>query len=232
MTLLKTLIFDMDGVLVDSMPYHVEAMQHIFDQMGVYMDQQVIYEREGEKTIDIIRLLLEKAGIDNGRFDLESIVEKYIEEFNIIVVLNAFEGMPECLEVLKNRYELAVVSGADKPIVHSVLNSLYPGLFSVVVTGDDVANGKPAPDPYLKALEMLNMQKNECIVIENAPVGIQAAKAAGLCCIAVPTYLDPQELHQADLVAMDHDLLIDLLLNLNSATPEACIKECAHSVKL
>nr|WP_292351267.1 HAD family phosphatase [Methanomethylovorans sp. PtaU1.Bin093] len=230
--MLKTLIFDMDGVLVDSMPYHVEAMQHIFDQMGVYMDRQVIYEREGEKTIDIVRLLLEKARIDKGRFDLEAIVGKYIEEFNVIAALKAFEGMPECLEVLKHRYELAVVSGADKPIVHSVLNNLYPDLFSVIVTGDDIDNGKPAPDPYLKAVEMLAMQKNECIVIENAPVGVQAAKAAGLCCIAVPTYLEPQELLQADLVVMDHDLLMDFLLDLRAGTPEACIKECAHSVKL
>ena len=224
MTLLKTLIFDMDGVLVDSMPYHVEAMQHIFDQMDVYMDQQIIYEREGEKTIEIVRLLLEKAGIDDDRFDLEAIVEQYIAEFNLIVVLHAFEGMPECLEVLKHRYTLAVVSGSDKPIVHNILKRMYPGLFSVVVTGDDVVNGKPAPDPYLKAVEMLAMQKSECIVIENAPVGVQAAKAAGLCCIAVPTYLEPDKLHQADLVVTDHDLLIDLLLDLRSAIPEACIK--------
>jgi len=229
--LLKTLIFDMDGVLVDSMPCHVEAMQHIFDKMGVYMDQQVIYEREGEKTIDIIRLLLEKAGIDNGSFDLETIVEKYIDEFNVIAALNAFKGMPECLEVLKHRYELAVVSGADKPIVHSVLNNLYPDLFSVIVTGDDIHNGKPAPDPYLKAVEILSVQKNECIVIENAPVGVQAAKAAGLCCIAVPTYLEPDKLRQADLVVMNHDLLIDLLLDLRSDIPKNCIKECAHFVR-
>lgn len=221
--MLKTLIFDMDGVLVDSMPYHVEAMQHIFDQMGVYMDPAVIYEREGEKTIDIIRLLLKKAGIDNDSFDPGAIVERYIEEFNIIVALKAFEGMPECLEVLKHRYELAVVSGSDKPIVHKVLNSLYPGLFSVVVTGDDVVKGKPAPDPYLKAVEILAMQKNECVVIENAPLGVQAAKAAGLCCIAVPTYLEPDKLHQADLVVMSHDLLIDLLLDLRSDIPEICI---------
>ena len=224
MTLLKTLIFDLDGVLVDSMPYHVEAMQHIFDQIDVYMDQQMIYEREGEKTIEIVRMLLEKAGSDDDRFDLEAIVEQYIAEFNLIVVLHAFEGMPECLEVLKQRYTLAVVSGSDKPIVHNILKRMYPGLFSVVVTGDDVVNGKPAPDPYLKAVEMLAMQKSECIVIENAPVGVQAAKAAGLCCIAVPTYLEPDKLHQADLVVTDHDLLIDLLLDLRSAIPEACIK--------
>lgn len=222
--MLKTLIFDLDGVLVDSMPYHVEAMQHIFDQIDVYMDQQMIYEREGEKTIEIVRMLLEKAGSDDDRFDLEAIVEQYIAEFNLIVVLHAFEGMPECLEVLKQRYTLAVVSGSDKPIVHNILERMYPGLFSVVVTGDDVVNGKPAPDPYLKAVEMLAMQKSECIVIENAPVGVQAAKAAGLCCIAVPTYLEPDKLHQADLVVTDHDLLIDLLLDLRSAIPEACIK--------
>ncbi len=229
--MLKTLIFDMDGVLVDSMPYHVQAMQHIFDRMGVHMDQQVIYEREGEKTIDIVRLLLEKAGITDGTFDLGKIVEKYIDEFNLIVELRTFESMPECLEVLRYRYKLAVVSGADSPIVHSVLKSLYPGMFSVVVTGDDIVHGKPAPDPYLKAVEILAIEKDECIVIENAPVGVQAAKAAGLCCVAVPTYLNPEELHQADLVVMDHDLLIDFLLNLRTGTPQACIKEGAHLVK-
>ncbi|WP_367343462.1 HAD family hydrolase [Methanomethylovorans sp.] len=229
--MLKTLIFDMDGVLVDSMPYHVEAMQHIFDQMGVYMDQQLIYEREGEKTIDIVRLLLEKAGTDNGSFDLEVIVERYIEEFNVIATLDPFVGMPECLEVLKHRYELAVVSGADKPIVHNVLNELYPDLFSVIVSGDDIDKGKPAPDPYLKAVELLSIQKDECIVIENAPVGVQAAKAAGLCCIAVPTYLEHDKLSLADSIVMNHDLLIDFLLDLRSDVPKTCIKRCAHPVK-
>lgn len=229
--MLKTLIFDMDGVLVDSMPYHVQAMQRIFDRMGIHMDQQIIYEREGEKTIDIVRLLLKKADVDHDSFDLNKIVENYIKEFNLIVELRTFESMPECLEVLRHRYKLAVVSGADSPIVHSVLKNLYPGIFSVVITGDDIVHGKPAPDPYLKAVEMLSMQKDECIVIENAPVGVQAAKAAGLCCVAVPTYLNPEELHQADLVVMDHDLLIDFLLNLRANTPQACIKESVHLVK-
>lgn len=230
--MLKTLIFDMDGVLVDSMPYHVQAMQRIFDKMGVHLDQQVIYEREGEKTIDIVRLLLEKEGVSAERFDLERIVETYIEEFNLIVELHAFKGMSECLEVLRHRYELAVVSGADRPIVHNILNSLYPGIFSVVITGDDIIHGKPAPDPYLKAVEMLSIQNNECMVIENAPVGVQAAKAAGLCCIAVPTYLKPEQLCLADIVVMDHYLLIDFLLNLRSEASEVFIKECTHSVKL
>lgn len=229
--MLKTLIFDMDGVLVDSMPYHVQAMQRIFDQLGVYMDHKVIYEREGEKTIDIVRLLLEKEGANDGRFNLEEIVKRYIEEFQLLVELHTFHGMPECLEVLRHRYKLAVVSGADRPIVHYVLEALYTGIFSVVVTGDDVFHGKPAPDPYLKAVEMLNVHKDECIVIENAPLGVQAAKAAGLCCIAVPTYLNPQELQMADLVVMDHDLLIDFLLNLHEDKTEICIKKYAHFVK-
>lgn len=230
--MLKTLIFDMDGVLVDSMPYHVQAMQRIFDKMGVYMDHKVIYEREGEKTIDIVRLLLEKESVNDGRFNLEEIVKRYIEEFKLLVKLRTFDGMPKCLEILRQRYKLAVVSGASRPIVHGVLESLYPGIFSVVVTGDDIVHGKPAPDPYIKAVEMLAIQKDECIVIENAPVGVQAAKAAGLCCIAVPTYLDPQELQMADLVVMDHDILINLLLGLRADTSETCIKEYAHLEKL
>ncbi len=223
----------MDGVLVDSMPYHVQAMQCIFDQMGVHMDPKLIYKREGEKTIDIVRILLEKESVNDGRFNLEEIVKIYIEKFQLLVELHTFDGMPECLNILRQRYKLAVVSGASRPIVYGVLESLYPGIFSVVVTGDDIVHGKPAPDPYIKAVEMLAIQKDECIVIENAPVGVQAAKAAGLCCIAVPTYLNPQELQMADLVVMDHEILINLLLNLQAdTTPETCIKECAHLVKL
>ncbi|MBC7085652.1 MAG: HAD family phosphatase [Methanomethylovorans sp.] len=230
--MLKTLIFDMDGVLLDSMPYHVQAMQHIFDQMGVYMDQQLIYEREGERTIEIVRRLLKKAGINDNSFDPKMIVEKYIGEFSKIVELHAFESMPECLEILSHRYKLAVVSGANRPVVQKVLYNLYPGLFSVVITGDDILQGKPAPEPYLKALEMLSVKNNECIVIENAPVGIEAAKAAELCCVAVATYIEPHKLSEADLVLNNHDLLIDFLLNLRTNTPEACIKECAHLLKL
>jgi beta-phosphoglucomutase-like phosphatase (HAD superfamily) len=223
--LLKAIIFDMDGVLVDSMSDHAEAVQHIFDEIGVEMDKQDIFEREGERTVDIMRFLLEKGSEDASGFDIPDIVERYIAEFNRIAEFRVFEGMKECLLYLKDKFDLAVVSGSDRPIVQDIIRSEYPGIFRGLVTADDVQRGKPEPDPYLKAIEMLGISSHEAIVIENAPMGVEAAKRAGLCCVAVPTYLDPGRFHQADIVIEDHKRLIEFLLGLEHSY------NCNHSAK-
>nr|WP_321498748.1 HAD family phosphatase [uncultured Methanolobus sp.] len=212
--MLKAVIFDMDGVLVDSMSYHAEAVQHIFDEIGVEMDKQDIFEREGERTVDIVEFLLKKGAGDASRFDISDIVERYIAEFNRIAEIKVFDGMQECLRGLKGRFDLAVVSGSDRPIVHDIINSKYPGVFSVIVTADDVEHGKPEPDPYLKSIEMLGISGTEAIVIENAPMGVESAKGAGICCLAVPTYLDAQKFHQADMVIENHTRLVEFLNEL------------------
>ncbi|WP_342305461.1 HAD family phosphatase [Methanolobus sp. ZRKC5] len=213
--LLKAVIFDMDGVLVDSMSYHAEAVQHIFDEIGVEMDQQDIFEREGERTVDIVAFLLDKGTGNASNYDISDIVERYISEFNRIVELKVFDGMQECLNVLKEKFDLAVVSGSDKPIVNDIISSQYPGIFKGIVTADDVERGKPEPDPYLKAVEMLGISSHEGIVIENAPMGVEAAKKAGLCCVAIPTYLDPEKFQQADMVIKDHTHLVEFLRKLD-----------------
>ncbi len=214
----------MDGVLVDSMSYHAEAVQHIFDEIGVEMDKKDIFEREGERTVDIMEFLLQKATGDASKYDISDIVKKYIAEFNRIVELKVFNGMQECLNILKGRFDLAVVSGSDRPIVHDIVKSQYPDIFREIVTADDVEQGKPEPDPYLKAVEGLGISKDECLVVENAPMGVEAAKKAGLCCIAVPTYLDPGKFHQADMVVKDHPQLIEFLSGLDNSY------DCAQSL--
>ncbi|TQD26131.1 HAD family phosphatase [Methanolobus vulcani] len=212
--MLKAVIFDMDGVLVDSMSDHAEAVQHIFDEIGVEMDKQDIYEREGERTVDIMRFLLQKGSGDASQFDVLNIVERYIAEFNRIAEFKVFEGMLECLTGLKDKFNLAVVSGSDRPIVYDIIESEYPGIFRELVTADDVQRGKPEPDPYLKAIEMLGISSHEAIVIENAPMGVESAKKAGLCCVAVPTYLDAEKFHQADMVIENHTRLVEFLNEL------------------
>ncbi|WMW22587.1 HAD family phosphatase [Methanolobus mangrovi] len=212
--MLKAVIFDMDGVLVDSMSYHAEAVQHIFDEIGVEMDKQDIFEREGERTVDIVAFLLEKGTGDASNYDIPDIVERYIAEFNRIVELKVFDGMQECLSNLKQRFDLAVVSGSDRPIVYDIVQSQYPGIFREIVTADDVQHGKPEPDPYLKAMEMLGISSHEAIVIENAPMGVESAKKAGLYCVAIPTYLDPKKFHQADMIIEDHIHLVEFLRKL------------------
>jgi beta-phosphoglucomutase-like phosphatase (HAD superfamily) len=128
--------------------------------------------------------------------------------------VKAFDGMADCLSVLKNNFRLAVVTGSERATVESFMNQFFPGIFDVVVSGEDVSYGKPYPEPYLKAVEMLGIAKDECIVVENAPMGVESAKRAGLYCVGVPTYVSPDRLSEADIVLEDHASLQDYLYNI------------------
>ncbi|HEX7627836.1 MAG TPA: HAD family phosphatase [Candidatus Methanoperedens sp.] len=200
----KAVIFDMDGVLVDSMPYHADAWAIVFANVGIKIKRDDIYKIEGSNHIGIIRLVFEKAGRIPGPEDFLKLAEEKQEIFSKINKVTVFEGIYELIDILKNKYALAVVSGSDKEVVNELIGRFFPDTFSVLVTGNDVTEGKPSPEPYLKAVEMLKVRKDECIVIENAPMGVESAKRAGLYCIAIPTYVEPELLKNADIVLPDH----------------------------
>lgn len=213
----KGIIFDSDGVLVSSMPYHVKAWIKVLGEYGITVTGDDIYKIEGSNHVGVINIIFEKAGRKPETGIYDEILEKkrrYFIEYN---QSEAFEGMHACLTSLKNNFRLAVASGADRTIVTSLMNEFYPGIFDAIVSGEDVSKGKPDPEPYNRAVEKLNLEKNECIVVENAPLGVQSAKRAGLFCVAVPTYLEPETLNQADIVVSNHKKLIEYLQNLLKA---------------
>jgi beta-phosphoglucomutase len=214
---LKALIFDMDGVLVDSMPFHAAAWKKAFFDMGMEIQERDIYAIEGSNPRNGLPLLIRKARKEPEVYDFETITSIYRQEFKRVFKLKAFEGMRECLEVLKTRFLLSVVSGSDHLIVHSIVDELFPGVFDIVVTGDDITNSKPHPDPFLKAVELLNVRREECVIIENAILGVEAAKKAEIYCIGIPTYVEPSQLDRADLVVGDHRQLMQHLLTLEPA---------------
>jgi len=205
--MLKAVIFDMDGVLVDSMPYHADAWAAVFARVGIKIQREDIYKIEGSNHIGIIRLVFEKAGRVPEPEDFHKLAEEKKEIFLKINKATVFEGIYELIDILKNKYALAVVSGSDKAVVKELIGRFFPDIFSVMVTGNDVKEGKPSPLSYLKAVEMLKVRKDECIVIENAPLGVESAKRAGLYCIAIPTYVEPELLKNADIVLPDHAML-------------------------
>jgi len=214
---LKALIFDMDGVLVDSMPFHAAAWKKAFLDLGMEIQDSDIYAIEGSNPRNGLPLLIRKARKEPEAYDFETITSIYRQEFKRIFELKAFEGMRECLEVLKTRFRLSVVSGSDHVIVHGIVNQLFPGIFDIVVTGDDITNSKPHPDPFIKAVELLNVRREECLVIENAILGVEAAKKAEIYCIGIPTYVEPSQLDRADLVVGNHWELMQHLLSLEPA---------------
>jgi beta-phosphoglucomutase len=210
---LKALIFDMDGVLVNSMPFQAAAWKKAF----LDIHDEDVFAIEGSNPRIGLQILIRKAGKEPESYDFEGITSIYRQEFKRIFELKAFEGMKECLDLLKKRFLLSVVSGSDRYIVHGIVDQLFPEIFDVVVTGDDVRYSKPCPDPFLKAVDLLKVRREECIIIENAILGVEAAKKAEIYCIGIPTYLDPSQLDRADLVINDHKKLIEYLLSLEPA---------------
>lgn len=211
---IEAIIFDFDGVLVDSMPYHAEAWVQAFAEVDVKMLPEQIYDIEGSNHIGIIKRIFAENGMSPTEYQIESIADRKRELFFEFDRSEAFEGMQECLKRLREEYKLALVSGSTRQIVDELASKFYPGMFDAIVSGSDVLNGKPAPDPYLKAIEMLDTSPDDCLVVENAPLGVEAAKNAGAFCIAVPTYVDPATLQKADIVVADHSELLQCLYSL------------------
>ncbi len=212
--MIKAVIFDMDGVLVDSMPYHADAWKIVFGEIGINIRRKDIYDIEGSNHEGIIRLVFEKAGRNPEPEDFKELARKKREIFLRINKVSVFEGIYECLDFLKNRCLLGVVSGSDKAVVFELLERFFPNTFDAIVTGNDVKQGKPSPEPYLKVVEMLNIEKDECIVVENAPLGVESAKRAGLYCLAIPTYVEAHRLKKADLVLPNHAALKEYIAGL------------------
>lgn len=204
---MKAIIFDMDGVLVDSMPYHAEAWKQAFAAIGINIERKDIYELEGSNHSQIVELIFRRFGRVPTEKDTEELGSKKIEIFNRIEQVRPFDGMKELLTRLVQEYSLAVVSGSNSKTVHDLMNTFFPGAFQVIITGDDVRKSKPDPEPYLLAVEKLGFAKGECIVIENAPLGIRSAKRAGLRCIAIPSYLGRNSVKEADVIVERHDRL-------------------------
>ena len=208
---MKAIIFDMDGVLVDSMPYHAEAWKQAFAMVGIGIERKDIYELEGSNHKQIAELIFKRFGRKVTEEEIRELSRKKIEIFNRIEHVRPFEEILELLPILKQEYKLAVVSGSNRETVHNIINTFFPDTFKVIIDGDDVNKSKPDPEPYLKAVERLRVPKGQCIVIENAPLGIRSAKDAGLRCIAIPTYLDRECMKEADAIADNHRELARIL---------------------
>jgi HAD superfamily hydrolase (TIGR01509 family) len=210
----KGIIFDSDGVLVNSMPYHAKAWVEVFKDFGIEVTEEEIYEIEGSNHVGVINIFFEKAGRNPEQYIYDTILEKKREHFLKNNRAEIFEGMYECLNILKGKFKLAVASGADRTIVTSLMDKFYPEIFDAIISGEDVQNGKPDPEPYNRAVQKLALEKNECLVVENAPLGVQSAKNAGLFCVGIPTYIDASKLREADIVFKDHPELMDYLIKL------------------
>jgi beta-phosphoglucomutase len=178
----KGIIFDLDGVLVNSMPSHSQAWMEAFANVaGITIEKKVIYVMEGMRGEELVEKIFAQHGVSDG--DLAKKVAREKDRiFKSMKKPEAFEGVKEMVQSLK--CAKAVVSGSGRHDVESVLDAaIGKDLFDVIITADDVEKGKPDPLAFLTALEKLHVK--EAIVVENAPLGVQAANRAGIPCFVV-----------------------------------------------
>jgi HAD superfamily hydrolase (TIGR01509 family) len=190
--MMKAVLFDMDGVLYDSMPNHVRAWHETILSLGVESHREDYYLLEGATGKYTINHIFQR---EYGRDATDEEVERiYAHKANLFTEINdsvsIMPGAAEVLETVKRRgCKIVVVTGSGQPTLFDNLQTNYPGIFrrELMVTAYDVKHGKPNPEPYLLGLEKAGVTAREATVVENAPLGVQAAVAAGIDTLAVNT---------------------------------------------
>ena len=207
---IRAVIFDVDGVLIDTMGFHAAAWVRAGQELGIEVDEEEVYRREGEPGLHTAKDFIKMAGMMTTKARAAAFVGKKEEIYAKIASRpKIFRGATDLLAFLKDRgMRLAFVTGTSREETEKVLPAELRAFFTASVCGDEVMHGKPNPEPYMKAMSLLQVPSQESLVIENAPFGIQSAKSAGTTVWAVRSYLSDSHLGKADRL---FDNLVDLL---------------------
>ena len=188
---LRAVLFDMDGVLFDSMPYHAEAWSQVMTDAGYNFSKEDVYMNEGRTGADTINTAsIAQFGHPSTPEQIEALCKAKCE---IFATYPPTPRMPFALELVQKVKDCGltpmIVTGSGTPTLLDRIQSNFPGLFAEghVISSFHVKRGKPYPDPYLLALERGGFAANEVIVVENAPLGVTAGVAAGLFTVAANT---------------------------------------------
>ena len=190
---LRAVLFDMDGVLFDSMPFHADAWSKVMTDAGFNFTREDVYMNEGRTGADTINTAsLAQFGKPATQELIEHLCKEKCKIFDTYPPTPRMQGAIELVQKVKAcGLTPMIVTGSGTPTLLDRIQSNFPGLFNEnhIVSSFNVKRGKPYPDPYLLALEKGGFRQNEAIVVENAPLGVRAGVAAGLLTVAVNTGL-------------------------------------------
>jgi beta-phosphoglucomutase family hydrolase len=198
---LKAVIWDMDGVIADTAPFHFLAWQKAAQDRGIAFSEDDFRETFGKRNPEIIA---EKFGKDIPPQEIDGIAGRKEELFRRIAAqsIKPFPGVLNLMLSLRSAgWKMALVSSTPAENIKLVTRSLeINSLFDTIVSDKDVLRGKPDPEGFLLAAERLGVAPGNCVVIEDAIAGVRAAKNAGMKCIAVTNTHPAERLNEADLV--------------------------------
>ena len=204
---IEALIFDLDGVLLNSMAAHVAAWGEAFREEGLKVSEEFIYKNEGALDWDLLKRELQSGNKAMSRGMFEALIERQ-REIYFRGYAHQVQMYPEARKLVESldqsHLRLALVTSSTRTVLLPSLVSWIDSHFQVVVTGESVNHCKPHPEPYLKSLEALGIGPEQAVVVENAPAGIRSARRARIFCIALATTLPPEALAEADHICLDH----------------------------
>ena len=214
---IKAVFFDQDGVLFNSMPYHAQSWELAMNENGLPFTAEQTYRNEGRTGASVIneayRLI---HGVDAPQEIIDAVYSAKSAHFIRLTGGRLPETIPGIRDILQflhtHGVQCWVVTGSGQRNLINSLNDTFDHVFTGIISAFDVTHGKPAPEPYLKAWERSGFKKEECMVVENAPLGVRAAKNAGLFCAAINTGILPDsdlENEHAVLVLPNMKALLD-----------------------
>jgi len=181
----RAVIFDMDGVLVDSQPFHFDVDRAVLASCGRETALEVVQNYAGMSNVNRWTKYKRDFGLKASVETLIATHVRIIMEQLDAAALQAIPHIPALLDMLKAQdLRLAVASSSSYDFIYKMLDKLgIRGVFDIVLSGEDMPNSKPAPDIFLRAADMLECAADECVVIEDSASGVQAAGAAKIRCV-------------------------------------------------
>lgn len=194
----KAVIFDMDGVIFDTEKVYLDIWIEVFEKYGYKMTKELYVNVMGTGRKNVIKTFLENFGDD---LPIEKMYEEKDNQLFYIIENQGIplkEGVKELFSMLKEKnYKIALATSAKRERVEKQIKDKWlKESFDAIVCGDDVEKGKPSPDIFLKAAKKIDVEPENCFVVEDSPAGIKAAFSGGM-----------KGLHVEDLKAADEDIL-------------------------
>lgn len=210
--MVSALIFDMDGVIVDSEPLHERAFRQVFAEIGHAETHGVDFPSYyGQSDVQVWRDFIARHEPPHTLAELLGRKERHFADF-IAAEEPIFDGLPELLERCAARWAVGLASGSRHATINSVLALReLRRHFRAIVSSEDVPRGKPAPDVFLRAAELLGVAPAECVVVEDSEAGVAAGRAAGMTVIAITNSLPAERLAHAHHVVRDYAEIARLL---------------------
>ncbi len=214
--MIKAVIFDLDGVIVSTDEYHYLAWKYLADELGIPFDRELNHKLRGVSRLDSLKIILQHSNVDFADHDLDELTDKKNSYYkNMLQELSArsiLPGAKELIESLRSvKIKIAVASSSKNAKTILSMIKLFDK-FDVITDGNDIENSKPDPEIFLLTSKRLNVPPEDCVVIEDAEAGIEAAKKSGMKQIGIGTN---ESLPNADIIKKDlSEISLNFILSL------------------